>query len=481
MRRFDLPIAWRPEHLSIPDANKKLVEKLSEAGSVFLGPWSAQPIGDYASGTNHVLPTSGWARARGGLSVADFVKCSSTQEISRAGLKRLAPVVTAMARAEGLEAHARAVEVRRVKRAKLPTIPIRKAVLGLAPYNAPEEGRAGKLRLDFNENTVGCSPAVLRALSRMTAEEMAIYPEYQETTKRLARFFGVRPAEMHLTNGIDDALHLIADTFIEDGDSVLVVEPTFDMYRFFAELAGARVIALRYDDEMRFPVDAVVRALRQPQKRCPRVLYIANPNNPTGTLVQREELRRILRAASRTLVLVDEAYFDFSGLTILPWIRRYPNLLVARTFSKSAGLAALRIGCLFGKPEILAAMRRACTPYPVNSAALVAAEAAIRDPRFLRDYTREVLQSRAHARKGPGPPGRADLSEQREFRARGFRPGGAPPGARPRTEGNSGARAAGIFRAKVLFASAPARGPTRAKCCEPWKESCEAGAQTHHF
>ena len=101
-----------PEHLSIPVANKTLVEKLSEAGSVFLGPWSAQPIGDYASGTNHVLPTSGWARARGGLSVLDFVKCSSTQEISRAGIKRLAPVVSAMARAEGLEAHARAVEAR---------------------------------------------------------------------------------------------------------------------------------------------------------------------------------------------------------------------------------------------------------------------------------------------------------------------------------------------------------------------------------
>lgn len=101
-----------PEHLSIPNANVKLVRKLSEAGSVFLGPWSAQPIGDYASGTNHVLPTSGWAAARGGLSVSDFVKCSSTQRISREGLKRLAPVVAAMARAEGLEAHARAVEVR---------------------------------------------------------------------------------------------------------------------------------------------------------------------------------------------------------------------------------------------------------------------------------------------------------------------------------------------------------------------------------
>lgn len=287
-----------------------------------------------------------------------------------------------------------------MKRAKLPIIPVREAVLGLAPYNAPEEGRGKKLRLDFNENTVGCSPAVVRALSRMTAEEMAIYPEYQATTKRLARFFGVRPAEMHLTNGIDDALHLIADTFINDGDSVLVIEPTFDMYRFFAELAGARVVALRYDQEMRFPVDAVIRALQQTGKRCPRVLYIANPNNPTGTLVQSAELRRILRAGSRTLVLVDEAYFDFAGLTILKWIRRYPNLLVARTFSKSAGLAALRIGCLFGKPELLAAMRRACTPYPVNSAALVAADAAIGDPRFLQNYTREVLQSRDLLEKG---------------------------------------------------------------------------------
>ena len=287
-----------------------------------------------------------------------------------------------------------------MKTREKPKIQVRKAVLGLAPYNAPEEGRAKKLRLDFNENTVGCSPAVLRALSRITAEQMAIYPEYQATTRRLARFFRVRPEEMHLTNGIDDALHLIADTFIEDGDSVLIVEPTFDMYRFFAELAGARVVALRYDDEMRFPVEAVIRELRASPKRVPRVLYIATPNNPTGTVVPQEDLRRILEAASRTLVLVDEAYFDFSGETILPWIRRYPNLLVARTFSKSAGLAALRVGCLFGKPELLAVMRGACSPYPVNTAALVAAEAAVGDQKFARNYTREVLLSRALLEKG---------------------------------------------------------------------------------
>jgi histidinol-phosphate aminotransferase len=287
-----------------------------------------------------------------------------------------------------------------VKKMKLPKIPVRRAVLALAPYNAPEEGRARKLRLDFNENTVGCSPAVLRALSRMTAQQMAIYPEYQATTKRLARFFGVRPEEIHLTNGIDDALHLIADTFINSGDRVLIAEPTFDMYRFFSELAGARITTLRYDDEMKFPVADVLDELRRSSSAKPRVLFIANPNNPTGTLVQPKDLRRILRAASQTLVLVDEAYFDFSGFTILPWIRQYSNLLVARTFSKAAGLAALRLGCLFAKPEILSAMRRACSPYPVNTAALVAAEASIRDTRFLRNYKREVLQSRALLEKG---------------------------------------------------------------------------------
>jgi histidinol-phosphate aminotransferase len=287
-----------------------------------------------------------------------------------------------------------------MKRGNAPAVKIRSAVLRLAPYDAPEEGRAGKLRLDFNENTVGCSPAVLRALFRMTGQEMGIYPEYQATTKRLARFFKVRPEELHLTNGIDDALHLITDTFIDAGDPVLVAEPTFYVYRFFAELAGAEVQAVRFDEEMRFPVEAAVQVLKQRGKRCPRVLFLANPNNPTGTLAGLQDLGRILRAARRTVVLVDEAYFDFSGLTVLPWIRRYPNLLVARTFSKAAGLAGLRLGCLFGSPKLLEPMRRACTPYPVNSAALVAAEAAIGDSRSLRLYAQEVLRSRAMLEKG---------------------------------------------------------------------------------
>ena len=272
----------------------------------------------------------------------------------------------------------------------------RPAVARLEEYHAPEEGRAGKLRLDFNENTVGCSPAVLRALRKLTREGLAMYPEYQTASRRLAAFFGVRATEMLLTNGVDDALRLIVDTFVDRNDAVLLVEPTFPMYRFYAALVEARVARLRYDAEMRFPLEAVLRALR---KR-PRVFFLANPNNPTGTLLAKETICRLLEASPKTVLVVDEAYAEFSGVTVLPWIRRYPNLVVTRTFSKATGLAGLRLGCLFSGSAMIGLMEKARTPFPVNAAALVAAEAATRDTRFILRYVCEITRSREDLTRG---------------------------------------------------------------------------------
>ncbi len=277
-----------------------------------------------------------------------------------------------------------------MKRAERLPVPVRSTVARLAPYLPPVEGRAGKLRLDFNENTVGCSPAVRRALARLSREEIAIYPEYQAVTRRLARFFRVRPEEMLLSNGVDDALRLLFDTFVDPGTAVAWAEPTFVMYRFYAALAGARVVALRYDRAMRFPLEDVLRALRKK----PRLLFIANPNNPTGTLVAKPILQRVLRAAARTLVIVDEAYFEFSGLTVLPWLRRYANLVVMRTFSKAAGLAGLRLGCVFANRAVTDALRKTMSPFAVNTAALAAAEAVTRDLRSVRKYVREVNRAK---------------------------------------------------------------------------------------
>ncbi len=270
-------------------------------------------------------------------------------------------------------------------------LPVRKAILNRRTYEAPAEGRSDKLRLDFNENTTGCSPAVRRALAELTCKQLAMYPEYQAPTKRIARYFGVRPQELLLTNGGDDALRVFFDTFVESGSGILICEPTFPMYRYYAEIYGARISVLRYGGEMEFPLGGVIAALRKK----PRVLFIANPNNPTGTLLQKEELQRVLKAATQTVVVVDEAYAEFSGFSAVPWIRKYPQLFVARTFSKVAGLASLRLGAVIACEQSLALVRRAMPPFPVNLAALVAAEAALGDSETMQAYINGVKRLRA--------------------------------------------------------------------------------------
>ncbi len=265
-------------------------------------------------------------------------------------------------------------------------LPLRKAILKQKAYEPPAPERRGKMRLDFNENTAGCSPAVRRALANLTTKQIAMYPEYGATAERLARHFGVRPAELLLANGGDDALRVFFDAFVDPGSRVLICEPTFPMYRYYAEIFSARIDVLRYGAAMEFPLAGVLAALR----KNPRVLFIANPNNPTGTLVSRPELRKVLHAATRTAVVIDEAYADFSGLTVVPWIRKYPRLFVVRTFSKAAGLAALRLGVVIAREDSLEMLRRAMPPFPVNLAALVAAEAAVRDCKTLQRHVRNI-------------------------------------------------------------------------------------------
>ena len=265
-------------------------------------------------------------------------------------------------------------------------LPVRKAILRRKTYEAPAEGRLNKLRLDFNENTSGCGPAALRALRKLTPKQLAMYPEYAEATRRIASYFGVAAEELLLTNGGDDALRVFFDAFVEPASHILICEPTFPMYRYYAEIAGARVETLRYGAHMEFPLAEFVAALRKK----PSVLFIANPNNPTGTLLQPDAIKKILRAAPNTAVVIDEAYAEFSGVTVLPWIRKYPQLYVARTFSKAAGLAALRLGAVMACRESLSILKRAMPPFPVNVAAVVAAEAALEEGAAIRGYVKRT-------------------------------------------------------------------------------------------
>jgi histidinol-phosphate aminotransferase len=274
----------------------------------------------------------------------------------------------------------------------------RDAVLRMAPYSPPTGGRAGKLRLDFNENTVGCSPRVAELLKeKLNASMLTVYPEYVEARASLARYFGVEEPQMLLTNGTDEAIQVMINTFVDDHDEVLLLHPSYAMYRFYAEVAGAHVREIPYRPaSLEFPVEELLAAIR-PETRA---VCLANPNNPTGTSVTIEVIERILTHAPQTAVLVDEAYFEFSGITALPLLSRYPNLFVSRTFSKVYGLAAMRFGCLFSQAENAACMRKAQSPYSVNSLAVIAAAAAIEDREYVSRYVAEVLAAREAVCRG---------------------------------------------------------------------------------
>ena len=274
----------------------------------------------------------------------------------------------------------------------------RPAVLRMAPYSPPSSGRAGKLRLDFNENTVGASPRVVEAITRyLTADALTVYPEYQETKPALARFFGVSPDEFIITNGTDEAIQVLVNTYVDDGDEVIILHPSYAMYKFYSEVAGAAVRELRYRPaDLAFPLEELIAAVTAKT----RAILISNPNNPTGTGIGLAEIEQILAAAPDAAVLIDEAYYEFSRVTALPLIPRYSNLFVSRTFSKVYGMAALRVGCLFSQRENVTYMHKAQSPYSVNMLAAVAARAAVEDRESVERYVEQVLAAREQCYRG---------------------------------------------------------------------------------
>src|SRR5277367_5915316 len=265
----------------------------------------------------------------------------------------------------------------------------RESVRNLPAYHPPLGGREG-LRLDFNENTVGCSPRVLARLHEITAEEIARYPEREPIEAIVADYFGIKPGELLLTNGVDEAIHLLYENFLQPGDEALVVVPTFAMYEISAAATGARVITVPAGADFSFPTSDL---LFQVTPRT-RLIAIANPNNPTGTVVEPEIVLEIARRVSQAAILVDEAYFEFYGKTLLGRWRSVPNLFVARTFSKAYGLAGLRIGVLTGNAAHIPLISKISSPYNVNGVALACLPTALADQGYINDYVSQVRQGR---------------------------------------------------------------------------------------
>ncbi len=257
-------------------------------------------------------------------------------------------------------------------------------------YPDPGDG----LRLHLNENTGGCSPAVLEAIRRVQPADVSTYPSYGDAVLACARHFGVDPEWVLLTNGLDEGILMaavghIARARVHDAETIVPL-PAFDPYPNSTAAVGATVVRVPPGRDYAFPTDAVLAAITPRTK----LIFLNTPNHPTGQLIALDDLARIAEAAPHAVVLIDEAYIEFGGTTFLPRLSRHPNVLLGRTFSKAYGLAGMRVGIVIGQPPALEPVRAVTLPFNINGVARAAIGAALADTEFLPRYAAQVQESR---------------------------------------------------------------------------------------
>jgi histidinol-phosphate aminotransferase len=277
----------------------------------------------------------------------------------------------------------------------LRTVKARKAVLEMPEYHPPLGGRTA-LRLDFNENTFGSSPRVMERLRAVTAEELTKYPEREPGERAVAKHFGLQTEQVLLTNGVDEAIHLMCCAFLEAEDEALIATPSFFMYDVSVQMMTPHLTKVQADATLEFPFERFMAAITERTK----LIIVASPNNPTGAVVGREHLLAIATAAPQAVLMVDEAYYHFDGASVMDDLATVPNLIVARTFSKAYGLANLRIGMLAGNVELLQYVRKVSSPYNVNGLALDCLPVALADEEYVAWYSEQVRVGRERMMDG---------------------------------------------------------------------------------
>ena len=259
----------------------------------------------------------------------------------------------------------------------------------MRPYSSPKSGRnryRGML-LDFNERTTRPDRSIFRAL--LSVRSVNRYPEYGPVEQAVASYAGVSKDMVLLTNGSDEAIDLIMRVSAGENDRIIIPTPSFSMFFQSAAIIGAAIVSPSYleNGACRFPLREILATITKTTK----LVVLCNPNNPTGTGISLSDIETILKNASSTLVMVDEAYQEFSGISAVPLLSRYPNLIITRTFSKAFGLAGLRIGYVLASPTIIKMLSAIKSPYSVNALAAAAANAALRRTNDMRSYAAEVM------------------------------------------------------------------------------------------
>ena len=279
----------------------------------------------------------------------------------------------------------------------------REEIINMKPYSAPLEERRDLLRLDFNENTLGPSPKVLEALKDIKLNEISIYPEYNllknELCKNYIKSKNLLHEEIGLFNGADAAINAIFNSFGGKNEIFLTTNPTFGYYSTCSQMHGMRTISSSYiGNNFEFPMDNFKENI---SKYKPKLVFICNPNNPTGSILSAKEIIKLANLSKKSLFVIDEVYEKFYGDSLLPIIDfdKTKNIVIIQSLSKTAGLAGLRIGFAFGNKKIMSFINKVIGPYDVNSYAVTATIAALSDQSYIDKYVSEVKNAREWIKK----------------------------------------------------------------------------------
>ncbi len=410
---------FAPEHLTLACAEPEaLLPSISTAGSVFMGPYAPAAAGDYATGANHVLPTGGTSRSFSALGAEAFGRRMQVQALDRDGLRRLEPIVDALAAAEALGAHRESVTVRRTGSAQNPDLRWprpRQAITSMQPYEwEPPSARialdAGVPEADvirFDTNTVPWPGAAVAELPALPLNE---YPDtsYAALTDALHGYTAVPADGITVGAGADEILDLLAKAFIGAGDPVVLSQPTYAMFRIVSEVVGGRVIAVPTAD-LRLNLEHFLDNARHA-----RLTWLCNPNNPTGEAQPVSVVAQLLDA-SPGIVAVDEAYFEFSRTTAAALIADCPNLVIIRTLSKAFGLAGVRVGYALAGPAISQALRRVRPPGSLSVVSEALAVRALGDQEGMRRRVIQIIEARETLRAALSELGLEVLSSAGNF------------------------------------------------------------------
>jgi len=274
--------------------------------------------------------------------------------------------------------------------------PFLKGFTGYSAATSPEtlEGKvdvpvADIIKMDANENPYGCSPRVLRALAG--SSNLNIYPDdgQQGLRKLLANYAGTDADRIIAGHGSNTLIDLVVRLFVGEGDEVIVNVPTFDLYRFSTEICGGKVVNVKRDNDFAVRVKDIKAAITPRTK----MIFIATPNNPTGNIVSRRDIIEIIETG--VPVVIDEAYYEFSGETAIPLAVKYQNLMVLRSFSKWAGLAGLRVGYGVFPPRIADYLMAIKIPYIVSMAGEIAVRESLADIDYLQGRVKAIIKERA--------------------------------------------------------------------------------------